>query len=307
MWTIAAPKEATHHTYLMHQMLTLAALHIAHEQAQQRATYHALAIHHQDLAIKAIRPKLGHITAENASYLFATSALLSMAVFGERALAAHTSTAKPALEDLLDCFGLIQGMCDLRVKAYPYVLSGPFAPILIPGTTVIPPQPVYDVLLDRIPDAVAFIGAQTDAPEEMQRECLIQLFAFKDILLHDRYPMQDNRELRSLFFWPMNLPPGFPAWVRERRGPALVLLALYAVLLRAAETVGEPEPTFWYFAGWAARVMGAVAEAVDDVWRPGIEWQWDFVFGPQAQAQVQVQAQVQQQHAALGEDAHMQL
>lgn len=282
MWTIAAPKEAIQHTYLMHQMLCFSALHIAHHQAEhqseQRAQYHALAINHQDLAIKAMRPKLTHITNENASHLFATSTLVSMCVFGERSLNAssHGGGGEP-LEDLLDAFALLQGMGGLFATSHMLVLKSPFAPMLIPGTVPTPPQPIFNLLLARIPDTVAFIGKQKDIPEDIQRECVVQLLAFQDVLQHGINPSQDSREMRLLFFWPVHLNPNFAVWTRRKHPCVLVLIAFYAVALRAGE------PVYWFCKGWAERIIRAVDEHIEEEWRVAIQWPWEFIMGVEAQ------------------------
>ncbi|KAF2787088.1 hypothetical protein K505DRAFT_317301 [Melanomma pulvis-pyrius CBS 109.77] len=282
MWTIAAPKEAIQHTYLMHQMLCFSALHIAHHQAEhqseQRAQYHALAINHQDLAIKAMRPKLTHITNENASHLFATSTLVSMCVFGERSLnALNYGGGGEPLEDLLDAFALLQGMGGLFATSHMLVLKSPFAPMLIPGTVPTPPQPIFNLLLARIPDAVAFIGKQKDIPEDVQRECVVQLLAFQDVLQHGTDPSQDSREMRLLFFWPVHLKPNFAVWARRKHSCVLVLIAFYAVALRAGE------PVHWFCKGWAERVIRAVDEHIEEEWRVAIQWPWEFIMGVEAQ------------------------
>jgi hypothetical protein len=272
-WSVLAPKEAIRNTYLMHQMLTFSALHLAHHQPLERSEYHALAIHHQDLAIKAMRPQLHNIVPENASLLFATSTLISMCCFGERSLSAMSPGGKEPLEDLLDAFALLQGMGTLFGNSYILVFQSPFAPVISPGTVTIPPQPIFALLIERIPEAVSFIGAQTDIPEDVQRESLVQLLALKDILVHNSIPTQDSREMRSLFFWPLHLAGNFAYWVRERRQPVLLCLAFYAVILRAAET------KYWFYNGWAERLMRAVGEAMEPSWQPAVQWQWDFIMG----------------------------
>lgn len=53
----------------------------------------------------------------------------------------------------------------------------------------------------------------------------------------------------------------------------LLCLAFYAVILRAAE------PKYWFYNGWAERLMRAIGEAVEPSWQPALQWQWDFIIG----------------------------
>ncbi|KAF2705997.1 hypothetical protein K504DRAFT_460085 [Pleomassaria siparia CBS 279.74] len=306
LWTRIAPKAAMNHTYLMHQILTFSSLHIAHHDVSERDVYHALAIHHQDLAIRAIRPKLANITPENAPFLFATSTLVSMCVFGERALGAMRPQGadKEPLEDLLDAFALLQGMGGLFNMSFGQVIQSPFAPIVSPGNTIVPPQPIFATILERIPEAVSFIGAQSDIPEDIQRECLVQLLALRDVIQHNSQPTQDSREMRTLFFWPLHLKPIFSVWVRERRQPVLVLLAYYAVVLRAGESlkIEGGTPAYWFYTGWAERLINDVARYVDDTWRPVTQWQWDLIMGVVHQQQPQGQKRGYEQSFGGGDE-----
>ncbi|KAF2873705.1 hypothetical protein BDV95DRAFT_488986 [Massariosphaeria phaeospora] len=293
MWRLAAPKQAINNTFLMHEILAFSALHLAYQQHDQRRAFYALGIHHQDLAIRAMRKVLQNVSNDNVGALFATSTLVTLSVFGSTSLHAlylNPSSTRPSqdpIEDILDIFALVHGVGGVLSSAQHSIKDGPFAPMtkLLPYET--PHQPVFDKVIDHLPDLIAFFEAQP-MNEDMREGYLDVLSAFREKAAFSRQPCIDGREIRFLFSWPLHIRPIFFTWLRQRNPGALVILMHYAVVLHAAE------PMYWFMNGWACRIM-ETAEAVDPSWQPALQWPSELI---KIQAQQQRQAQQRQEQSA---------
>lgn len=272
MWQNIAPKQATRHHFLMHQLLAFSALHIAYQQEDERRSYYALGIHHQDLSIRALRKTIPNISQENAGALFSTSTLMSLCLFGSTGLAATDPTigSRSLFDELLDIFVLQQGMTSILSIGTGFVRDSPFKAITGRSPVEVPPQPVLQLVMDRIIIFESFPEIE-NLPEESRTELRSAIEATKDVSLWAMSPFIDSREIRFLFFWPIRISQTFLNMIRQRQSCALALLAYFAVILRAAE------PLFWFMDGWSERVIKAIAEAIEPSWQPAMQWAWDFI------------------------------
>src|ERR1700761_1375184 len=72
------PEKAVSYLFVMHGLLTLAALHLAHERPLERRKYAMLSTYHQGAALQHFRAVLPAITRENCSGIFIMSVTLSV-------------------------------------------------------------------------------------------------------------------------------------------------------------------------------------------------------------------------------------
>lgn len=285
MWRLVAPKQAIVHHFLMHEILAYSALHLAYTHQEQRKAFHALGIHHQDLAIRAMRKMLPNMTSENAGALFGTSALVTLSVFASSSLDAQIEDTDDSkvIEDLLDIFALQLGIDCILSSAYPIVGQGPFAPVLRVSGVEVPPLPVLSEIADHIPIFKGMLNAKT-MEDEHRKEITNALASFMGVLDFAMTPFSDNRELRVIFLWPIKLSANFFDMLRQQHPAALACVAIYAIALQLAE------PNYWFMNGWSQRVIKAVKGLIDPSWYDTIEWS-----SQQIMAQQETQAQSPQQ------------
>lgn len=274
MWRVEAPKVATTHICLMHEMLAFAAFHKASQLPDRCLEYYTLGIHHQDLAIKRMRPKLQSITPEEAPAIVATSTLLTLGVFastGFEAAHAEEATQTSAIDGILNIFTLMQGMGNILALAHAYVFKSFLGPMFRDPLESIPSQPLLQELSHHLPNLVSFVEKKLDLSEQERALFLGVIAHFEPVLKQASPPRHDNRELRFLFFWPLHLDGSFLASVRQRQSAALVILMYYATILFAAE------PRYWFMAGWGHRLMQACYDKVDKSWIPVLQWPASFL------------------------------
>ncbi|KAJ8109465.1 hypothetical protein OPT61_g7440 [Boeremia exigua] len=273
-WRVEAPKFAVTHTFLMHEILAFAALHKASHFPDRRQEYYTLGIHHQDLAIKGMRPKLETILPEEAPAIVATSTLLTLGVFastGFEASGADVPSPTFAIDSILNIFSLMQGMGNVLALAHTHVLESFLAPMFRDPLESTPSQPLLQELIQHVPGLVSFIEKKQDISEQERADLLKVIAHFEPVLKLASPPRVDNRELRFLFFWPLHLDGSFLAGLQQRHSGPLVILMYYATMLFAAET------RYWFMEGWGQRLIRACYECVDKSWLPVIQWPLSFL------------------------------
>lgn len=274
MWRVIAPKQAVKHHYLMHEILAHSALNMAYLYPSDRKAFYAIGIHHQDIAIREMRNMLASLSSDNAGPVFATSALITLSVFGSTGMDANDSAtdSRPLLDDLLDIFALQQGIWSILSSGARYVLEGPFASLLTSNNDNEPPLLILQELSTQLPKLTSSIDSQS-LPLEIRHEILESLVSLQGCIDYAMAPVSTSRALRFLFFWPIRINHNFLLLLRSKDSAALAVLAHYAVAFRAAESI------YWFMDGWAERVVRAIAEAVGPSWRHFIQWPWDTVVG----------------------------
>lgn len=274
MWRVEAPKVATTHIFMMHEILAFAAFHKVSQLPDRCLEYYTLGIHHQDLAIKRMRPKLQSITPEEAPAIVATSTLLTLGVFastGFEAAHAEETTQTSAIDGILNIFTLMQGMGNILALAHAHVFESFLGPMFRDPLESTPSQPLLQELLHHLPNLISFVERKLDLSEQ-ERALFVGVIAhFEPVLKLASPPRVDNRELRFLFFWPLHLDGNFLASVRQRQSAALVILMYYATMLFAAE------PRYWFMTGWGHRLMKACYDEVDKSWVPVLQWPVSFL------------------------------
>ncbi|KAJ4990844.1 hypothetical protein SVAN01_03633 [Stagonosporopsis vannaccii] len=273
-WRVDAPKFAVTHTFLMHEILAFAAFHKASQLPDRRQEYYTLGIHHQDLAIKGMRPKLQNIVPEEAPAIVATSTLLTLGVFastGFEANCAEIPSPPSAIDGILNIFSLMQGMGNVLALAHSHVLDSFLAPMFRDPLESTPSQPLLQEVIQHVPSLISFIETKQDLSEQERADFLRVIAHFEPVLKLASPPRVDNRELRFLFFWPLHLDASFLVSVRQRHSGSLVILMYYATMLFAAE------PRYWFMDGWGHRLMKACADSVDQSWLPVVQWPISFL------------------------------
>ncbi|ESU08306.1 hypothetical protein FGSG_11537 [Fusarium graminearum PH-1] len=113
IWQIEMPKLALRHVYLLHQVLSVSAYHLAHLNPD-RPGFPVCASQHQNEAIKGLRSAIESISQDNCVEIFLASSLLSIGAFA--GFSTQSSGQQPSIDDLLDVFVLIRGMSDILNK-----------------------------------------------------------------------------------------------------------------------------------------------------------------------------------------------
>lgn len=266
------PRMAFSYDYLLHQILSFSALHLAYLHPETRSQYWHLASHHQNESIKGMRSALMQdVTPQSCHPLYLSSILLAFNAFGR--LARHDNDSESdttcegkadpnsrCLDGLLDIFRSIHGISTILSSSELDLRSGPLKPLFEwpsdPSISAPHLQSVgqeMSLMLSRLPvpptpfdeDSRIVFGAGAS---------LIDSLVAVTRTLHSETPS----EMRAVFFWPIRVSARFVDLARQQEPSAMVVIAHYCVVLHFAEA------SCWFLRGWAAAVLNPIATQLRD-------------------------------------------
>ncbi|KAL2824784.1 hypothetical protein BDW59DRAFT_82604 [Aspergillus cavernicola] len=275
IWRTYVPEEALSHPFLMHGILALSALHIAHTRAiiiigdngQNGRDYLQVAVTHQDQALALFREQLGDINPTNGKAMFAFASITVLYAFG---FPRTPELSSSAVGDLVQAFVLVRGVQQILNRAMGNIFEDrAWSPILEVDE--------YDPALPI--EAQAAIDRLHKANEACTRQ---------DPILHDSFLYQEAIDhLADLIAaingglgftlvcrWAIKLQPAFVDRIRDRRPLALAILAYQCALLPRLQDV-------WFGAEWGTRVLREIWYVLDDHWRPLVHGCMEEIFGEQ--------------------------
>lgn len=132
IFTEQIPVEATKHAFLMHGVLALSALHLAHLNPTQKVRYTYLCDRHQASALALYRLNLTRITDNVAIGLFALSTILSISSLARATLKARESPEPKGIgtDDICELLYLTRGVRDLKEACEDLITKSPFSVVL---------------------------------------------------------------------------------------------------------------------------------------------------------------------------------
>lgn len=225
-WECNAVKVALAHPFVLHQILGIAALHLAHLRPEHRKSFQVKATELQNLAMTGFNEVKERTDSSSCGAILLFSSLLTLHV-----LADHTHGAEiediDAIYRLLRCFNLVSFSRKLLQKDWTSMKQSDLGAILTSPAPREPyPIPEECQRLVDLPGnsdlSSAAIQAYHAAIERLQ-------YAFS----LSGAPSRSYCTIRSVLMWPMELEDEFLNLLNARRPEALIILAYYGVLLHS--------------------------------------------------------------------------
>lgn len=270
MWKIEVPKLAFVHLFLLHQILAVAAYHLAYLQPEKRGTYSVRASHHQNAGIRQMRQALSDITPSNCHPLFASSSLLWIGSLA--ALSVNRPPGGPVIDDLVDVLILVKGIGSVLFSSDGLLRTGPLSAMFAYPGGPDHPNPALDRVVLAVGDFLVEI-AETE-PDDRVRTivhtdayCLVS--AIRDALV--KVPSPEYRVVAS---WPIQMSDDLIPLLRQRNQAALALLSYYCVVFHAAEIQG-----YWFMQGWSEGVIQDITRTVTGPWKRHSTWALGWITG----------------------------
>lgn len=291
LWQTTIPSLAFANPFLLHSVAALSSMHLAHLCSVSDSPAHVqAALHHQDAALKLIRPSINDINQQNASAMFVSAFLVS--IFD---IASHSPDATPLFSPSsnspsalpLNPFNDLSNansstLCDppffaqdsttfltdshndiiAQLQTIFHLLRGVIA-VMAASEDSIRTGPVAS-LVNQIPSNNA-------APAALDVECALDrlaafcavaqeggscMRAIKDLRLTFRNVGTTPARFHAVFKWAVTVDDGFLAALRSGEEIALVVVGIFGVLFHGLDG-------WWWTRGWGRALVVAVEGRVE--------------------------------------------
>ncbi|KAJ5677820.1 uncharacterized protein N7477_003453 [Penicillium maclennaniae] len=253
---------------ILHLILALSALHLAHEQPTLRDQYLQQADDHFTFGIRSVTSVLSQLNAGNCQKIYMSAILICFIYFGRgpRSNEYLVFSASGPAEWLM----LMRGVRLIVTSHRAGVFSGLLEPKADDRSHDLTPEMRSELHEHTVHTEAVQRLIERDIPDE--GDLGRHLAAIKNLL----EIMREVYERRSAGSSGVDLMDLLIGWVYrlseemvgslERKEPyALVILAHWAVLLKYMDSA-------WFMSGWAEHVLSGISTSLDEEFRSWIEW-----------------------------------
>ncbi|TRX93297.1 hypothetical protein FHL15_005876 [Xylaria flabelliformis] len=265
VWRSVLPREGYVHEFVMHGILSLAALHKAYLLPNKRQTYLACANHHYAIGQREFAAILTSVTDENWKPIYCFALTVIAYVFCLRA-GDQDQSITTCIRNISEVFAVTRG---IKAALQPYMnrlCQTDLAP-LVQSVWLVPidPPPDRQVFASNFPVLVTDyendVGLQNRADYD---EAISNL----DISAIHAAQAGVNIEVGAVMTWAFLLPESVAADIGRLEPHALVVLSYWSVLLAALD--GD----FWFLRGRGRELLKEIEHHLQDQprFREYIKW-----------------------------------
>lgn len=275
LWQTVFPEIAYQHSYVMHGILSIAALHITHLRPTDRHVHLRKATHHHMQALSGFREDIQFIGPHNANALFVNSTLLFLYAF----LTFGKTYDEAAGEDVMrtsrilgaDWIPLVRGIQAVLSPVYEQIKGGPLC-----STLKFHRWDETDPDEQPSPDDAQMLRIremwQGDSNATIYNETLESLrrvsawvWNFHNASAEDQSLWGYNREWSAPFMWLAIVPKEYFVLQRQRQPLALLIFAYFGAFLQRLDKQ-------W----WTENCGKSIVRVIDDIlgpyWNEWMEW-----------------------------------
>ena len=250
LWKVTIPGEAVSHSYLMHGVLALSALHLSYVHPTVRVDYRTAAMVHHNFALACLTPLLDEIVPQNCNAIFALSIFVTIFAIASQQ-PSSLNGINGSVEEILQIAVLVRGIAAVKDNTSDWIAEGDLGPLLMAESWR---QPVIQSIPVR--EALRRLQLRTgDWSGEMYRKALYQ----SAILSLLRTP--DTPGVALVFL--VLIESDFIDLLKMKDPIALVILAHYGVLLHTLRQS-------WWLRDAGYRLVEDVYHILDASWHPWI-------------------------------------
>lgn len=260
IWQVGIPKEAFAHPFLMHGILAMSALHMAHNGADNQAMYRNVAMEHYNVILLTFRPMLSRITAGNCDSLLAASSLIAIIALAFPQTY-ESSMPLSTIDEIVKISQLGRGIRNLVDSARGWFAHGPFGAFVkmgIMNTSAALPKDESD--------AIDLLHNENSALEDEKEESKAMFSAVINLLEKAfKAATVSANDPGNAILWIIFIGHEFDDALKRRRPMALIILAHYAVILHEFRQ-------HWWSRSWGYRLVNEVCESLSIEIHHAIQW-----------------------------------
>jgi hypothetical protein len=270
-WQSVFPQMALDHPYMMHGILSVAALHLAHLQTGTSGKHLLTAARHHNIALRGFQDTLGNVNDQNSDSLFACSNLNVIYVL--RISVEHCSNARPdpdSTDRISRALGaewipMLRGVEAVLSSVYPRVRVGPLRAMFDTGNwDAIDPDASSSVEQTHLRKVCEIwsgaAGADPVYDEALYslRKCCVYVRQFSD-------PEENRRVWSGYLFWFHYTHNEYFLRLQQRQPVALVIFAYFGAVFYGARD-------FWFVGDCGRNIVRVVDELLGDYWKSALQW-----------------------------------
>ncbi|KAF2799665.1 hypothetical protein K505DRAFT_265305 [Melanomma pulvis-pyrius CBS 109.77] len=277
LWQMGFPKVAFRHPFLMHGILSLAALHVAYLNPSSRRSSMLDAAQHHSKSLQGFRQGIDQMSEKNSEALFITSAftfLYAFVTFGtlHSEFEEGANSATRTLRVLgADWIPLVRGVSTVLKPTYESLKRGPFSCLFEMGNwdnlnpdDVSGPEDKEILRLQEIwkggEDAAVY-----DKTLYLLRKYCAWVKQFQPNRDDSPMKLKYNQDCSGPFIWASLSPEQYFKLLHQRQPSALIIFAYFGAVLNSLDR-------YWWMEGCGKSIVGAVDECLGPYWTPFLEW-----------------------------------
>lgn len=275
LWDVHVPQWGFVFPSILHLILALSALHLAHQHPALRAQYRNQADAHFTFGVRSVTTVLASLNEDNCQYIYISAVLICFVYFahgprtGEFLVFSETGQAEWLV--------LMRGVRSILESRRAEIFSGVLAPEELEGAAEVSDELAEELERHkgRIRDVQLLIRAETDDEviKEMYDSALEGLQETFDEVYRMRAAGKHGVNLMHLVIgWLYRRPEGFIGRLEAKDPLALTVLAYWAILLKYMQSS-------WLMKGWDEHVLAGIRASLPEQHRSRIGWPIECIFG----------------------------
>ncbi|KAK7588324.1 hypothetical protein V3481_007351 [Fusarium oxysporum f. sp. vasinfectum] len=276
-WQKTFPRIAFQHAFVMHGILSLAALHLAYRQPADKRRLICIAAYHHNIALRGFQQGINQMSDDNSDALFVFSSLNIVYVLAFFGPLCDNSSAKRKSRILGDGWiPAIRGVNAVLHPVYERVCRGPLSNLTEIGYwEKLDPDQQSVVHDDHFRSAQEVWESSSDAHIYDQtlyllRKCNAYMGQFETMSREARAKWGYNQDWSAPYIWLLATSKEYLELLQQRQPPALLIFAYFGTLTHALD--GS-----WFMEGWGRSIVGVADELLGGYYDPWMKWPKDIV------------------------------
>ena len=269
-WKLTIPQIALSHEFLMHSILAVAALHIAHLRPEQRRSYWERAVTHQNRALELQQDAMAKANPDNADALFSFSLLVIYFAFASPKASGSQESQEP-LAGVIQSISIIHGIRNVVPPIQQWVEEGPLAQLLSLHPGIRKSNHSFndldtDCYLQRFL-VLCSTGSDMNKTHEFED---IEQYAAAASTLRASFLQADSvadgaLKTPQIWHWACRLTPEFLQKLGNIYPIPLVIVAHWCVILAQIRQD-------WWVHGWVDHTMAQIKKHLSREYHEWLEW-----------------------------------
>ncbi|KAM5341551.1 hypothetical protein ACJ41O_014582 [Fusarium nematophilum] len=279
-WQRLLPQIAFRHAFVMHGILSLAALHLAYRHSADRRRLVLIAAHHHNMALQGFQEGITKMSDDNSDALFVCTSLNIVYVFGVFGPLCDDSVPDRKSQVLgAEWIPMTRGVEAVLRPVYERVRLGPLSPLLGLGNwDELDPdhQPVAHDAHYRSIQGVWVHSSDAhvyDKVLHLLRKCNAYMRQFKVMDPEVTVQWGYNQAWSAPFIWLHFAPDEYFELLLQRQPPALLIFAYLGTLFHGLND-------YWFMDGWGRSMVDVANELLGEYWSRWMAWPKQVVGTP---------------------------